>query len=134
MNTELKAEMVRFLTREGCGENDRAAAKILAGLDVETRHLDGPAFDVLLSGDPERVADAKSSELAGRIENAVRESVLGKVRQVQWVEEKTGDAPRTGTGAGTGPDPDQPPYRNSAPHPSKPPYPRGVRPGGGQSL
>jgi len=127
MNDELKIESVRFLTRDGCDEHDRAAAKILAGLDIDTRHLEGPAFDVLLSGDPQRVARAKSSELAGRIENAVRESVLGKVRQVQWVEEKTGEAPRTGTGAGTGPIPDQPPYRNSAPHPSKPPFPRDIR-------
>lgn len=134
MNMELKVAVVHFLTRDGCDENDRAAAKIVAGLDFDTRHVEGPALDVLIGCDPERVAQAKSTLLAGRIENAVRESAPGPIRHLQWVEHATGESPRAGTGAGTGPIAHQPPYRNSAPHPGKPPFPRGVRPGGGDNF
>lgn len=101
----LKADTVLFLTRDGCAEQDRSAAKILAPCEVEVRHVEAgraasPRVDVLIHAHPSASADAHASDAAGRIENAIHRASEHPVRFLQWVEEGVARGPRPATGAG----------------------------------
>ncbi|MFG0325998.1 MAG: hypothetical protein ACF8SC_01840 [Phycisphaerales bacterium JB037] len=109
---DLKADTVLFLTREDSPNPDRnrAAAKKFAACAVDQRHVentdaadhDGPAVDVLIHA-PSRVIDElKSSDDAGRIENALRRASDHPIRFLQWVETAEPDTARPGTGVGDG--------------------------------
>lgn len=104
---DLKAQTVLFLTRDEANDLDRAAAKILARCDVEVRHTtpkDGrdPSADVMLHAGHDTVQEAKSSDAAGRIENALREAADSPVRYLQWVEERRTAGPKSASGIGDG--------------------------------
>jgi hypothetical protein len=103
----LKAESVLFLTREGATEMDRSAAKLFARCEVECRHVRagwsaGPAVDVLIHGHPDTISRIKSSECAGRLENAIRRACDAPVRHLQWVEEGITAGPTNESGIGDG--------------------------------
>jgi len=102
---DLKADAVRFLTRDESKDpgRDRDAGKLLARCDIDVRHLSGQSgVDVLIRGPHEVIDRIKSSEKAGRIENAVREACESGVRMLQWVEAAEADTARPGSGAGDG--------------------------------
>ncbi len=105
----LKAESVLFLTRDGATEIDRSAAKLFARCDVECRHVRadrsaGPSVDVMVHGHRETIGRIKSSECAGRLENAIRRACDVPVRHLQWVEEGITAGPKSGSGIGDGRD------------------------------
>jgi hypothetical protein len=107
MMEDIKAQTVLFLTRDGANDLDRAAAKILARCDVEVRHTtprEGrpPAADVMFHADHETVQAAKTSDAAGRIENALRQAADSEVRYLQWVEERRTSGPKSASGIGDG--------------------------------
>ena len=92
----LKADAVLFLTHRA-KDCDREAAKILARCDIEVRqpNADAMGVEVLVRADHDTISEAKSSDAAGRIENALRRSVEGReIRMLQWVEESRGNEPR----------------------------------------
>ncbi len=102
---DLKADTVRFLTRDESNnpDRDRDAAKALAKCAVDVRHVDGTTgVDVLVHGPSEVISEVKSTEAAGRIENAMREACDRDVRMLQWVETAEADTARPGSGVGDG--------------------------------
>jgi hypothetical protein len=105
----LKADSVLFLTRDDSTEIDRSAAKLFARCEVECRHVgpahaDRPAVDVLVHGHPDTIGQIKSSECAGRLENAMRRASDAPIRHLQWVEEGITAGPRNAAGIGDGRD------------------------------
>lgn len=102
---DLKADTVRFLTRDESKNagRDRDVAKALAKCAVDVRHVDGTmGVDVLIHGPKAVISDVKSTEAAGRIENAMREACERDIRMLQWVETADSDTARTGSGVGDG--------------------------------
>lgn len=101
---DLKADAVRFLTRETSNDagRDRDAAKLLARCEVDVRHVAGEGVDVLIRGSSETVDTIKTGETAGRLENALREASDHTVCLLQWVESSESDTARPGSGAGDG--------------------------------
>ena len=103
----IKSKAVLFLTRDGCHQLDRAAAKLLARCEVEVLQVtpsgrDRPLIDVLLHGKPQCIAELHASDAAGRVENAIRESSPHSIRSLQWVEEGISAGPRNASGIGDG--------------------------------
>ncbi len=105
--SDLKSQAVLFLTRDGCAELDRSAAKLFARCEVEVLHVTPsedrpPTIDVLVHGKPDCISELHDSDAAGRVENAIRESCAHPVRQLQWVEEGVNSGPRSASGIGDG--------------------------------
>lgn len=105
----LKANSVLFLTRDDATEIDRSAAKLFARCEVECRHVgpqqsERPSVDVLIHGHRDTIGRIKSSDCAGRLENAIRQSCEVPVRYLQWVEEGVAAGPRSSSSIGDGRD------------------------------
>jgi hypothetical protein len=105
---DLKADSVLFLTRDDANDIDRDAAKLFARCQVEVRHVgpdksDRPAVDVLVHAEPHTMRElASGNDLAGRVENAIRQTGGERVRYLQWVEDGVSGGPRSGAGIGDG--------------------------------
>lgn len=107
---DLKTSTVLYLSKNRATDEDRAAAKLFARCQVELRHVGADVredarrvtVDVLVHATPDTIGELKSSDAAGRVENAMRKVSNPDIRHLQWVEEGIHGGPSSGAGAGDG--------------------------------
>ncbi len=103
MPHQLEIDTVQHLVNTNGSDASRAAAKHIAKLDFDVRHVDGPAIDVLARGDHDLISQLTTTDQGTRIERAARAVSPTPIRQFQWVEEGRPQGPIPPAGAGDGP-------------------------------
>lgn len=107
---DLKTSTVLHLSKNRATDEDRAAAKLLAKCQIELRHVAADVqndtrrvtVDVLVHAKPDTIDEIKSSEVAGRLEEAMRTVATPDIRYLQWVEEQATGGPTSGAAIGDG--------------------------------
>jgi hypothetical protein len=93
---DIKTATVLYLSKDRATDQDQAAARLFARCQVELRHVSADVrddarrvtVDVLIHAKPDTIGEIKSSDAAGRLENAMRAVATPEIRHLQWVEEE----------------------------------------------